>query len=291
MIYYSDTFLTFLDQSTAHLAAVLRNAYTKKFNAYQLLLTSQYANYLDVSNGSISYLPANSPDINLPWSSNKRKYGKPGRVVRKLFTNRALDIMTDYLFEEFTNSFKASTAVVQMSLLDAADIPLVYDSAIAEGDGTLNNSCMNKYGYYLQLYAKCSQVKILIAKNAEGTLCGRALVWTIGADTLMDRIYVNEDHLYEIFISYAMQNQWWYKVSYDSRRDKDLFYHPNGNAVRKNFVINTPTDFQHYPYIDTFTFGGDGYLSNVLSGEFVYNNCSGSRSLRSFLTRNEKDDL
>jgi hypothetical protein len=54
---------------------------------------------------------------------------------------------------------------------------------------------------------------------------------------------------------------------------------PDGTTMRKSFTINTNTDHCEYPYIDTFSYGGDGYLTNCSSGEEYHYNCTnGSRS-------------
>lgn len=292
MIYFSEPFLSFLELSSARLAMLLRNAYKKRFNAYELLLTPQWANYLDIVEGNLSYLPGNSTDKYLPWSSNKRAEGRPAKVVRKLFTNRALGIIADHLFEEFANSFKAVNATgVQLQLLKNDSIPAVYDSAIVCGNNSLTGSCMQGYGHWLYIYSHCPHANILVARNTDGLLCGRALVWRIHEDTVMDRIYVKEDYLYQIFIRYAIENKWWYKKAYDSRHDRMYFINPAGKCECKRFDIRTPTEFIKYPCIDTFRFGGEGYLTNSLEGPYVYNSDSGRRNLLCLLSDAEKSDL
>lgn len=48
--------------------------------------------------------------------------------------------------------------------------------------------------------------------------------------------------------------------------------------VTKKLTINTNTEFDKYPYIDTFSYGDDGSLNNYGAGEYTYNNTDGTRS-------------
>ena len=247
------------------------------------MLTTNEVNYLTLrQDGNISYLPAGkemkySPDGQ--WSRDGRQEGKPAKVIRKLFTKRALQLFKDRDFEGFANAYKArSFGRLTFEILMNKQIPSVYNMETASGDGSLNNSCMNGKGDQMDIYKYCECLRMVALKDEDGLLCGRALVWNLGGGiTLMDRIYVVDDHMYELFITYATENGWWHKRNYYSGEDKDIFINDGGKEVRKEFVVTTPTSFESYPYIDTFSYGHNGSLNNYEDGQYVYEYTDGSR--------------
>jgi len=136
---------------------------------------------------------------------------------------------------------------------------------------------MNGDSEYLDIYKNCDKLQILILKNKNGLLCGRSLVWKISDDiTLMDRIYVTQDFMYDKFLSYAKGN-YWTKKDYKSYDNKQTFINLLGEEINKTFTVYTDTDFSSFPYIDTFQYGGDGFLSNADNYEYTYNNTDGTR--------------
>jgi hypothetical protein len=118
--------------------------------------------------------------------------------------------------------------------------------------------------------------------NGEGLLSGRALVWNVKIDgedaVFLDRFYVARDHYCELFIDYANENGWWRKKQYTSQANKTSWVK---NGVNRDFfiTIHTPTDFDQYPYIDTFCYGGYGWLSNdeCREHEYEYTDTGGDR--------------
>jgi hypothetical protein len=52
---------------------------------------------------------------------------------------------------------------------------------------------------------------------------------------------------------------------------------PNGENIIHKFTVQTATDFSYYPYIDTFSFGGEGYLTNDDNGQYTYTQTDGTR--------------
>jgi hypothetical protein len=90
---------------------------------------------------------------------------------------------------------------------------------------------------------------------------------------------VAKEHYYDMFLEYAETNGYIRKVEYKSYRDKDR-YVKEGNVYRKAYKIDTPTEFDYYPYIDTFTYGGDGFLCNANDFSnivYEYTSTSGNR--------------
>jgi hypothetical protein len=199
-----------------------------------------------------------------------------------LFTKNALSLLKDNDFEIFNNKYKAKYSMngFVFEIMPNKRIPHVYDMELYDGDSSLSGSCMNGDSNYLEMYANCKHLRILTLIKDE-KLAGRALLWNLqyeGQDIVsMDRIYVAQDHLYDAFINYAKQNNMWHKLDYKSYSNKRDFINENGAGISYTFTVYTNTDFEEYPYIDTFTYGGDGYLTNSSGRDYEYNNTDGTR--------------
>jgi hypothetical protein len=284
MIIFSNSFIEFLRQSTCKVAQTLYRAYVNPHYAYRLMLTTQEVNYITFrDDGNISYLPAHrKPQINDSgkWSLEGRQNARPAKVIRKLFTNKGVQLFKDADFECFSNEYKSRFCNDFMfELLPNKEIPRVYDMSRLSGECGLNGSCMNGYGHLMDIYKFCPAVQILILKDKNGLLAGRSLVWKIDDIYIMDRIYVVKDYMYASFISYAVQRGWWYKKHYNTYDYRQLFINDKGDVVNRQFSIKTRTTFDHYPYIDTFCYGGDGVLYNYENGRYSYSTTCGKRTI------------
>lgn len=251
------------------------------------ILTDSEVNYLTFrNNGNISYLPAGKEhqlNDQGEWKKEGRQEGKPAKVIRKLFTKQGLKrLFKDSDFEVFSNTYKASFSLdgFEFNLLDNISIPDVYDMPVLPGGGSLNGSCMNGCGHYLNIYVNCSKLKILTLSKC-GELAGRALVWFLDDMVFMDRVYSVEDRFSIAFIDYATTQKWWYKVHHDTFRYKDSLINPDtGQAEVKRLKVSLSTEFDEYPYIDTFTYGGRGFLANYRNSDclYEYDNTNGYRN-------------
>lgn len=280
-VIYSKSFIDFLKKSDCIIASLLYKLHCKNYDS--LLLSTSEINYLTFRNdGTISYLPEGKElkyNDSGEWARDGRQNGKAAKVIRKLLSGRALKWFKDSDFECFTNSYKANFSAdgYKFELLDNTSIPAIYDEDVAEGDGSINGSCMKGESGYMDIYRNCDKLKILILRNKDGELCGRALIWYISEGiTLMDRIYTTQDFMFDNFLNYAKTNKFWYKENYKTYQNKTSFINLEGDAVCRNFTISTDTDFDYYPYIDTFSYGDDGTLSNS-GGIYTYNNTDGTR--------------
>ena len=143
------------------------------------------------------------------------------------------------------------------------------------GDGPLNNSCMNGDAGYVSFYKSWPAVSILAMYNPGGQLAGRALVWKMpDGRQLMDRIYVAKDHYYEMFLNYAEDNDMVRKFRYRSYDDKLSFVY-KGEKFESVMRFDCDSDWGEYPYIDTFTYGGYGWISNSCSDSIFEYTCTG----------------
>jgi len=282
MIVYSKSFYEFLKNSDCKIAKILVTLSNKRYTPR--IITNEEINYITFrGDGSISFLPFNKPHkINEDtecWLRDGRQSGKPGKIIRKLFTKRIQKYLKEEDFECFSNLYKANynDKGYQFKILSNNEIPNVYDMELSAGEGSLNGSCMNNDSSYLDIYKYCDSVSILILKNEEDLLCGRALIWKIDDITLMDRIYVTQDFMYDKFLNYSKENNYWRKKDYKSYDNKTIFINSKGEQVIKHFTIKTDCSHSEYPYIDTFSYGDDVSLYNFEEGNYTYNNTNGSR--------------
>lgn len=288
MITYSESFIDFLRNSPTKIAQVLYRAHVNKHPSYSCMLTANEINYITVRQDgpSISYLPAGKEQKYTDdgrWTLEGRQSGKPARIIRKLFTEKALNLFKDEDFDAFCNSYKSSICKgLTFSLLPNTDIPSVYGMNLTNGSGSLHKSCMNGHGKWMDMYKNCTCLKILILRDKRGLLAGRALIWELDDITLMDRIYVAEEFMYDCFINYAIDNNWWYKWNYNSYADKQTFINSAGEREDKRFSIFTKTQFDCFPYIDTFCYGGEGVLYNYKKGRYTYDSSDGLRSYETY---------
>lgn len=257
------------------------------------LITTSECNYLTFrNNGTISYMPDGREQLfseNGDWKREGRQEAKPVRVLRKIIKKRVIELckISDAQFENFTNGYKArySSDGVRIEVWKNRDIPDVYEMERVD-KGTLGGSCMNDGSKYLDMYKHCEDLRIVVMLNNENKLIGRALLWKIKAANnsmgidfyFLDRFYTAYDHLYETFKDYAKKNDFAYKQDYTSYSDKQTLIFPNGEVRAVKMKIELDTEWESYPYIDTFTYGTDGWLSNVSgSWEYTYNNTDGTR--------------
>lgn len=289
MLIVSNSFYQFLieNKDSNRIARFLHSAINYEmygYKAVKLMLTVDKINYLTLrDDGTLSYLPAGKEHIvteNGTWARSSRQNGSPGKMIRKVLTPKALKLFKDADFEAFANSYKAAcdSECKRFEIWDNKRIPEAYDMKRESGGGTLNDSCMNGDGNYLDMYYYCPHARILVMLNSEGRLAGRALLWTVDdGKTLMDRVYVAQDHYYDMFLDYADKNGFIRKVRYKTYDSKNEFV-LNGEVFTKYYTIRTATTHEYYPYIDTFSYGCDGYLTNNENDDtYRYNNTDGSR--------------
>lgn len=291
---FSESFLEFLsniygESKIARLIIGSIRARRDGFNyIYGAVIRTDAVNYITYrNNGLISYMPADrvqETNDDGTWKREGRQEGRPAKVMRRIFTDNALKCLKDTDFEIFNNKYKAeySTEGFSFEVLPAEKIPDVYCMAIMDGGASLGNSCMNGDRDYLDMYANCKSLEIIVLKNEKGLLAGRSLLWTLQDEDetikFADRFYVAEDHMYEAMISFVESKGWWRKLHYKTYDYKREFIKPDGKQVYRTFKVETDTNFDSYPYIDTFQYGYDGWLTNNGSDyKYRYSETDGTR--------------
>jgi len=285
MIRMSKSFREFISSCDNKIASYLEKYYRNyHIPVYKKLFTNEEIDYLTFRNdGTISFLPKgkeHQENDDGTWKRDGRQNGKPSKVIQKIITPFGRKLFKEKDFENFTNCYKVefNDEGLSFSLLPNKEIANIYNAELVEGEGSLNKSCMNGDSYsYFDIYTHCKHLQILVLKKGD-LVAGRALIWNIDGLILMDRVYTAKEHYFEMFYEYAKVNKWWrkYKQSYDYKRE---LLSPEGEQIDKILTVYTDTDFENFPYIDTFTYGKDGYLTNDNSDYiYEYNNTNGTRS-------------
>jgi len=129
-----------------------------------------------------------------------------------------------------------------------------------KGGGTLNRSCLrkserNKFINFLSNNPK--SCRLLILKNDQNQLLGRALVWRLPDNRIyMDRIYTRFDEDVNLFIDSAKRSGWLYKSKQTYGGDVPII--DGANDQKTWFRMEIPDfmkkNFSGYPYMDTFQY-------------------------------------
>jgi len=193
-----------------------------------------------------SYGSNNVNWINKLWNSQRTDV-KVGRYAKRVLTNVAKLSVNDTDVEMFVNLYKSSFDY-EKGMKDKIEI--VSGDAIREwyseetyqsGGGSLNNSCMRypKCQRYFDIYVKNPEVcQMMILKNEDGKLIGRALIWKLdNGKTYMDRVYTVNDSDTNIFKEYAEEKGW-----------TNTYYTRNSSMT----VQLKKEEYNKFPYMDTF---------------------------------------
>jgi hypothetical protein len=224
-------------------------------------------------NDLISFLPESkqekASENGDEWSDYRNEV-KVGRFVKQ-FLHELGDITisyTDQDVEDFVNKFKAASTNenYKFEIVEGEDIRTWYldDNYVECGYGSLMDSCMkDEYKQkYLSLYAKNKkQIKLVCLIDKESDLLmGRALLWTLDespspSKLFMDRVYVAEEYLFELFKQKAEEEEWMYKAnqSNDIARGQE-FIHKGKKYQGLAKVKLSKWRLSYYPYVDSMTF-------------------------------------
>ena len=134
------------------------------------------------------------------WTTSSRYHCKPGAFIGKLFK----DISSKEV-EKFANLYKTivNKKDFTFDVVKGDDIRKYYHYDFHESNsGSLGNSCMryDRCQKFFELYSDNDVVSMLIMKNSDGKLIGRALLWDFDGNKVMDRIYTVQDDEYQHFL-------------------------------------------------------------------------------------------
>jgi len=231
--------------------------------------------YLDLSadNSTISFIDADKGDkyrkenevtIKKLFDSDIGKNNiRVGRLVRKVIDvynkkfNKSVEF-SDSDIELFVNSYKShydykNNKMSNFKILKGSDVSSAYlDSNYSNNKGTLGNSCM-KYEdcqSYFELYKKSESCRLLVLYCPNKKITGRAILWeTVDGLKLMDRIYTNDDSDVNLFIKWAVENGYLYKIQRTVFNDgtKDI-------QIEATIKVFGKIKNGYFPYLDTFKY-------------------------------------
>lgn len=222
-------------------------------------IVDSFVNYISISTqdrGKISYVSQDRMSIideSEYWTSPKRYQAKPGAFVSKIFKNIPAKEV-----ENFSNLFKSVSLKPKFtfSVVKGDDIKKYYHwESYAKDRGTLGVSCMkhDNCQKLLNIYSDSEQVSMLVMLDDENKLMGRALLWNLSPNKIMDRIYtIDDESLRFHFKKWATDNNYWYKSEqnwYNTLQFEQL------GKEKVELEIEAKMDkFRYYPYMDTFKF-------------------------------------
>ena len=175
------------------------------------------------------------------YDAKLRYHGRPGKVLRKIWPdmpNGIIEKVSAHLRcnEDIDNSIEIVTG-------DAIKQAYHYQHYAPSNSSNLWNSCMryDQCQNWFGIYTDNSQVSLIVARNAERQVTGRAILWN---DTYLDRIYAYDECVKQKIIQYAENKK--YKSIYD--RYENLEY------VSELTIKLDQSDFDYYPYLDTMRY-------------------------------------
>jgi hypothetical protein len=299
----SNSFKTFLERNytRSKVARLLYTAATSNHPA-ATRITTDAINYLtNRTDGTISFLPKGKElkynEFN-QWARDNRQDIKPRRISKLLFSTAAQRLLKPYDLDVFGDIYKASTALaasLDLHIISGSAIRLAYHTReVGENDSPLKSSCMqggvdDDDNDFFELYTENSHAvsMVVLYRKDSRELYARALLWTINGQKYLDRIYAQHNEGVEYLRQWAAEQGYFWRT-YNSHTDKEWFTAPDGKEVKIRLeVTGLQTDFDYYPYIDTFSFGGDGYLRNWNDNKdatevYEYRNTDGSRDVYGF---------
>jgi hypothetical protein len=254
-----------------------------------------FGNYVTTRQGLLSFLPnGREHKTNAEtgkWLRDGRQEMKPAKLARKLIRELQLTDLTDADFEKFGNKVRAYLGVVgdedgegkniRLEVIEGDAIKDAYArenySEILGNSTNLHNSCMRSESSqrYFGIYTyNPNEVKMLVARDEENKVLGRALLWQFDdGEKGMDTTY-GPDIVSELMIDWAMDNGYWFKSSqscHHHRFDKHGLDNHNFSELTnmgklKRKVTLSKTEFDFYPFVDSLYYlcndGSKWYLTN-----------------------------
>ena len=203
------------------------------------------------------------------WDTTNRQQGKYGKILKKLISEQVPNLgYNEKDIEVLVNHIKSELHEGTFKIVSGDDIAYWYTgNKIIEGDSSsLSGSCMNDSdSSFFDIYCNNPDVVKMVVLVKDDRLVGRALLWN---DKWMDRVY-GRDHIIKMFLDYAKESGYNHK-QVQSYSDKTGWVSPSGENFQKDIKIHLDTDFDYFPYIDTFSYGNDGWLSNNSSSKYIY---------------------
>lgn len=199
--------------------------------------------------------------VEIPIYTKSRNEIKIGKFIKNIFGSQ----YTDKQIEDFVNKYKSVESKPDKSfeVVSGDDIAYWYKSNnYASEDGTLGSSCMrNSSESIFQIYTSNPEVcSLLILKNADDKLIGRALIWKIkqtdkNFTEFMDRVYTIEDSDINLFHEWALEKKMARKGQNNYNSCHRVFFNGDIETIYLTIQLNKHSNsyyYDYYPYMDTF---------------------------------------
>lgn len=235
-----------------------------QYNKYSKITYVQYKVEGDVESKLRSILPG----VNSVYTQRNFDYN----ANIELEINDDLQI-TDSDIEKFVNEYVSyvvynkADETSKITKVSGSEIKKWYDKDNYQSVlGKLGGSCMSheECRDYFGLYTNNpDKISMLILTNKDNKLIGRALLWSLDSgEYFMDRIYTSLDSIDNIFINYAIENNYYYRNSPPSG-----YKYFKGTTEMSSLVLSVTLsryEFRKYPYVDTIRYlnTGSGLISN-----------------------------
>jgi len=252
------------------------------------VLKDDHVNYIGVSKNDptkISYLPLDriekieqSSDEDV-WTTSKRIACKPGAFIGKILK----DISAKEV-ENFATLYKTFSEEkdVKFQVVTGMEIKKYYNQdTYFKQTGTLGSSCMKGEGCqdFFKIYIKNPMVSMLLMLSSDDMLIGRALLWTIGEEKVMDRIYTVSDEEYLNYMTkWAVDNGYIHRT-YQNWANSIEFTDGKTEFEKKIDIQLEEWNFTQFPYLDTFKWldMNTGMLSNYRPDHFKDDTCDSTQ--------------
>lgn len=188
------------------------------------------------------------------WVAKGRQDGKYGKVIKKLLSEQDPDFKyKDHDIETLVNHLKACAADGDFQIVKGSAIRDWYNGDTYHEDedviGTLASSCMRdeQCSNWFDIYVTNDIVQMIILVK-DGYLVGRALLWD---NKWVDRIY-GTDSTIKAFKNFCKEKGFHCKSSQNSDPYQGWINPDTGASYQEEVVLELNTEFESYPYADTF---------------------------------------
>lgn len=230
-----------------------------------------FCNYVTMRGAMTSYLPnGREHKVNDEgrWARDGRQEMKPAKLARKILPESLKLVESD--FEHYNNLVKSYIGLngdedgdgrnISVKVVSGEDIRRYYYegnySEHADHGSNLWGSCMRYASCedYFDLFVDNDNIKMLVALDSDSKVVGRALLWECtNGRKAMDTIYA-PDSIRPIFISWAVDNDYYYKSDQSCHHRFFNMYRGSMVADWYGTVKINHAYYDYYPYMDTMMY-------------------------------------
>lgn len=180
----------------------------------------------------------------------------PGRFARKYF-DPLKPAINDKEYEIFHNEILEMFKPPEFEVTSAENIYKIYtDTNNIVMTSNIAKSCLrSSEKAVFQLFVDHKEkVSLLVARNSEKKVVGRALLWMCSIGKFMDRVYSSDPVVESHFFKWAAENGF-IRKTYQAHDKKIFFTKPDGSKFEGEATLEiNPIYYDKVPYLDTFTF-------------------------------------